>query len=160
MENFFLEIVNTYGTQILGAIFTALAGVVGLALKKLATKWINNEIKRTVARTVVQGVEQLYRHMNGEEKLAKALEAAAEMLQAEGITVTDLELRMLIEAAVGEFNDVFNTADIIMDGIDVDSLDDDQLRELLKQVGFAYADNMTREEMLAALDEAADQANT
>lgn len=160
MDNFFLEIVNTYGMEILGAIFTALAGVVGLALKKLATKWINNEIKRKVARTVVQGVEQLYRHLNGEEKLGKALEAAAEMLQAEGITVTDLELRMLIEAAVGEFNDVFTKHLQILDGIDVDSLDDNQLRELLKQVGFAYADKMTREEMLAALDEAAEQANT
>ena len=160
MDNFFLEIVNNYGAELLGAILTTLAGVVGLAIKKLATKWINNDIKRKVARTVVQGVEQLYQHLNGEEKLGKALEAAAEMLQAEGIIVTDLELRMLIEAAVGEFNEVFTKSLQILDGIDAESLDDDQLREVLKQCGFAYADNMTREEMLAALDETAVQANT
>ena len=41
-------------------------------------------------------------------KLQKALEAASEMLANKGITVTDIELRMLIEAAVGEFNDAFN----------------------------------------------------
>lgn len=105
---FFKEFVNAYGVQILYAILTALAGVVGMALKKAATKWVNTEVKRTVARTVVQGVEQLYKHLDGDAKLGKALEAAAEMLRAEGITVTDLELRMLIEAAVGEFNDAFN----------------------------------------------------
>lgn len=154
------EIINTYGMEIIGAILTALAGVVGLAVKKLATRYVNTEIKKSVARTVVQGVEQIYHTLGGPEKLAKALEAAAAMLAENGIYVTDLELRMLIEAAVGEFNDVFNSSAIAMDGIDVDSLDDDQLREVLKQVGFAYADKMTREEMLAALDEAADQANT
>ncbi len=154
------EIINAYGAEILGAILTALAGVVGLAVKKLATRYVNTEIKKSVARTVVQGVEQIYQTLGGPEKLAKALEAAAAMLAENGIYVTDMELRMLIEAAVGEFNDVFNSATIVMDGIDVDNLDDDQLREVLKQVGFAYADNMTRDEMLAALDEAADQANT
>lgn len=148
------EIINTYGMEIIGAILTALAGVVGLALKKLATKWINTEVKRTVARTVVQGVEQLYKDLDGAGKLKKALEASAEMLQAEGITVTDLELRMLIEAAVGEFNDVFNSVNILP-GIDAEDLTDDQLREVLKQMGFAYTDNMTREEMLAAMDETA-----
>jgi len=33
------------------------------------------------------------------------------MLASKNITITDIELRMLIEAAVGEFNDVFNTKD-------------------------------------------------
>lgn len=146
------EIINVYGAEILGAILTALAGVVGLALKKLATKYINTQVKKDVARTVVQAVEQLYKTLGGPEKLAKAMEAAAEMLLDNGITVTELELRMLIEAAVGEFNDIFNSA-VIMDGIDVESLDDDQLRELMKQLGFGYTENMTRQEMLDALDE-------
>ena len=106
---FFKEIVNTYGLEIIGTILTALAGTLALALKKLATKYINAKIMRDIARTVVQGVEQLYKDMSGEEKLGMALAAASEMLAAQGITVTDLELRMLLEAAVGEFNDVFHT---------------------------------------------------
>ena len=44
---------------------------------------------------------------------------------------------------------------LILDGIDVDSLDDNQLRSVLQQMGYAYTDGMTREQMLAALDEAA-----
>ena len=146
------EIINAYGMEILGAIFTALAGVVGLAVKKLATKWINTEVKQTVARTVVQGVEQLYKHLDGEAKLAKALEAAAEMLQAEGITVTDLELRMLIEAAVGEFSEVFYKGLHIEEGIAVEDMTDDQLRAVLEQMGAEVSDDCTREDMLLALD--------
>jgi hypothetical protein len=120
METIFLEIVNTYGMEILGAILTALAGVVGLAIKKLATRYVNTEIKKSVARTVVQGVEQIYRTLGGPEKLAKAMETAAAMLQENGIYTTDLELRMLIEAAVGEFNEVFSKPLEILEGIDVD----------------------------------------
>ena len=151
---FILEIINNYATEVIGVILTALAGVVAMAAKKLATKYINTKVKREIARTVVRGVEQLYKHLNGEEKLAKALEAAAEMLAAQGITVTDLELRMLLEDAVGEFNDVFNSA-IILDGIDVDDLDDDQLRELLLQMGKEPAEGATREELQAMLAEVA-----
>ena len=45
-------------------------------------------------------VNQLYYDLDGPEKLQKAIESASEMLAAKGITVTDLELRMLLEAAV------------------------------------------------------------
>lgn len=156
---FILEIINTYGMEIIGTILTALAGVLAMAVKNLATKYINTKVKREIARTVVRGVEQLYKHLNGEEKLGKALEAAAEMLVAQGITVTDLELRMLLEDAVGEFNDVFNSA-VILEGIDVDDLDDDQLREVAVQAGLSrtYVDGLNRDALLAALDTLADTA--
>lgn len=44
----------------------------------------------------------------------------------------------------------------IVEGIAVEDLTDDQLRSLLQQCGFTYTETMTREEMLAALDEATD----
>lgn len=101
-------IINTYGTEILGALLTALAGVLGMALKRLATQYVNTETKQAIARTVVQGVEQVYKDLHGQEKLDKAMEAAAAMLKENGITVTDLELRMLLESALAEFNRVFD----------------------------------------------------
>ena len=149
--DFIKEIINTYGLEIVGAILTALAGVVAMAAKNLATKYINTKVKRDIARTVVQAVEQIYKDLNGEEKLGIALEAAADMLATNGITVTDLELRMLLESAVGEFNDIFN-APTMLEGIDVDDLDDDQLREVLLQMGVEPAEGATREDMLLALE--------
>lgn len=103
----FEEFVNAYGAEILMAILTAVAGYIGLALKKLYTKYVNDKTKESVVKTVVQGVEQIYKDLHGEDKLAMAFEAATEMLSEKGITITDFELRMMIEAAVAEFNKAF-----------------------------------------------------
>ena len=99
--------ISEYGTTILYAVLTALAGYIGIFAKKLYTKYVNDKTKQAVAKTVVQAVEQIYKDLHGEEKLNKALEAASEMLAEKGITITDLEMRMLIEAAVAEFNNAF-----------------------------------------------------
>ena len=99
--------ISEYGTTILYAVLTALAGYIGIFAKKLYTKYVNDNTKQAVAKTVVQAVEQIYKDLHGEEKLNKALEAASEMLAEKGITITDLEMRMLIEAALAEFNKAF-----------------------------------------------------
>ena len=82
------------------------------AAKKLAAKHINEKIKKDVARTVVQFVEQVYKDLHGDEKLNAALAAFSEMLAEKGITITELEMRMLIEAAVGEFNEAFKKQEL------------------------------------------------
>ena len=113
------EIFMQYLTEIVSALLSAFAVWLGLELKKLAQKYVNTQTKKDVARTVVQAVEQIYKDLHGEEKLAKALEAASEILTEQGIHVTGLELRTLIEDAVGEFNGVFwadNTA-VVIDGV-------------------------------------------
>ncbi len=104
----FAEFINQYGMEILYAIITAIAGYIGIVAKDLFTKYINDKRKQAVAKTAVQFVEQVYKDMHGEEKLSQALSAASEMLSEKGIAVSDLELRVLIEAAVGEFNNAFN----------------------------------------------------
>lgn len=103
----FAEFINTYGVQIMYAIITAIAGYVGIVAKNLVTKYLNDKTKREVAKDAVKFVEQVFKNLHGEEKLNEALEAAAEMLAEKGITVTDLELRVLVEAAVAEFNKAF-----------------------------------------------------
>ena len=104
----FAQFISEYGTQILYLIFTAIAGYVGIVVKNIYQKYINDQTKKNVVKTVVQGIEQIYKDLHGEEKLNKALEATSEILHSKGITISEFELRMLIEAAVAEFNDVFN----------------------------------------------------
>jgi hypothetical protein len=104
----FAQFISEYGTQILYLIFTAIAGYVGIVVKNIYEKYINDQTKKNVVKTVVQGIEQLYKDLHGEEKLNKALEAASEILHEKGITITEFELQMLIEATVAEFNNVFN----------------------------------------------------
>lgn len=102
------EFIETYGVTILYTILTAIAGYVGIAVKNLYKKYINNKTKRDVARTCVRAIEQIYIDLHGPEKFNKCVEAASEMLAERGIHITDIELRMLIEAAVNEFNNGFN----------------------------------------------------
>lgn len=104
----FAEFIRLYGMQILYAIVIAIAGYIGVEIKKLCTKYINDKTKAAVARTVVKFVEQVYKDLHGEEKLNQAISAACQMLAEKGITVSELEMRVLIEAAVAEFNNNFN----------------------------------------------------
>jgi len=106
----FVEFINQYGMQILYVVITAIAGYFGMVFKKLATKYAHDKTKESVAKKAVQFVEQVYKELHGEEKFNAALAAATEMLAEKGITATDLELRVLIEAAVAEFNAAFNKA--------------------------------------------------
>lgn len=96
----FIEFIDAYGVTILYAIITAVFGWLGVRVKALAERYINTKEMQAVCKTVVDAVNQLYYDMDGPAKLEKALEAASEMLAEKGIHVTELELRMLLEAAV------------------------------------------------------------
>lgn len=109
-----INFLNEYG--ILSMVITAVVGAVGTALglffKRLYTNTIGDKIKldtvKEIARVVVKFVEQVYKDIHGEEKLEKALEAFAEMLNNKGITISDLEMRVYLESALAEFNEAFN----------------------------------------------------
>ena len=106
----FTQFISEYGTQIIYLILTTIAGYVGIVIKNIYEKYVNDQTKKDVVKTVVQGIEQIYKDLHGEDKLNKALEAASAMLIEKGITITEFELKMLIEATVAEFNDAFNKA--------------------------------------------------
>lgn len=107
MNTFFAEFINTYGMEILYAIITAIAGYVGIVVKNLYQKYVNDATKKAVVKTCVQAVEQIYTDLHGYDKYNKVVYSVSEMLTEKGIAITDIELKMLIEAAVGEFNEVF-----------------------------------------------------
>lgn len=109
--NFIQNFINNYGTEILYAIFTAIAGYLGIVVKNLYQKHVNDSTKKAVVKTCVQAVEQLYQDLHGEDKYNKVVESVTDMLNEKGITITDIEMKMLIEAAVGEFNKVFEDTD-------------------------------------------------
>lgn len=106
----FAEFINLYGMEILSTIVLAIVGYIGLAVKRLVTKYVNDKIKEKVAKNAVKFVEQVYKDLHGEEKLDEAIAAAVAMLAEKGITVTELEMRVLIEASVLEFNKAFEKA--------------------------------------------------
>ena len=109
----FAEFISEYGPTILYTLVTAIAGYVGIAIKNLYQKYIDDRTKEKVVATVVKAVKQLYSDLNGEEKLAKAIENISEMLEEKGIFVSELEIRMLIESAVLEIKEKTTEGEVI-----------------------------------------------
>lgn len=107
----FAQFISEYGTTILYTILTALFGYFGIVAKKYFDKWFETKEKKAVAKEVVQFTQQVYKALHGEEKLQMALDAMSQMMTEKGIHITELEMRVLIEAAVAEFNKAFENKD-------------------------------------------------
>lgn len=103
----FAEIINMYGAEILGSIFVALAGIFGMVVKNMVAKYLDTDTKRTLAKVVVQFVEQTYKELHGEEKLTAALNVFEELLAEKNIYASSVEMQVLLESAVAEFNKAF-----------------------------------------------------
>lgn len=99
------EFIAEYGMTILYTIVTAVAGYIGITIKSIYQNYVDDKTKEKVVKTVVKAVKQLYTDLSGDEKLQKAIENITEMLGEKGIIITELEIRMLIEAAVEEMKE-------------------------------------------------------
>ena len=104
-----LEIINLYGAEIIGTLLVTLFGIFGMVAKNLVAKYLDTDTKRTMAKIVVQFVEQTCKELHGEAKLDAALVAFADLLSEKKINASATEMRIMIEAAVAEFNEVFKT---------------------------------------------------
>ena len=102
-----LEFINQYGYMILYAALTAIAGFLGAQIKKRIDRVTADEAKRKAVETVVKAVEQMYQDLSGREKLEKAKENILAILQSKDIAISEVEMDMLIEACVAEFNLAF-----------------------------------------------------
>lgn len=98
------EMFSTYVLPVMAAALTALAGFLGTQLKALYRRWVDDKTKEAVVRTCVRAVEQLYHDLGGPEKLEKAREGVHQMLEEKGISISQLEMDLLIESIVAEFN--------------------------------------------------------
>ena len=103
MNEFMIEFVNMYGAQIVYALLSVAATAIGAWVGRLYKEKVNDETKRKVVKTCCTAVEQLYKDLNGEEKYQKACEGISAMLTEKGITITALEMQMLIEEVCYDF---------------------------------------------------------
>ena len=138
--------VYNFGIELIGLLMVTIAGCLGLAVRKCLNKWVkaqtdmlDEETKRTIARTAAAFVEQVWKTIHGADKLRKALEVAQEMLAKKGIPFDADEMMVLIEAAVAEFNDAFRKP--------LDSENANASRDNTEDVGASIVD--TVEEIMA-----------
>ena len=103
------EIINTYGAEIIGTVLVTLFGIFGMIFKQMVARYLDTDTKRAMAKVVVQFVEQTYKELHGEAKMAAAMDMLANLLNEKGINASVTEMKVLLEAAVAEFNEVFKT---------------------------------------------------
>lgn len=103
-----LETIQPYILEIIVAILTGIASFIGMKIKKVYEEHVNTKTKKDVVDTTVKYVEQVYKDIHGQEKLIKAKEKALEWLNEKGISISDTELEILIEASVNGFNNGLN----------------------------------------------------
>lgn len=99
-----MEIVRSYLIPAIVTLLAAFFGYIGTQIKKIYKEFVNTETKEKVVKTVVKAVEQIYKDLNGPERYDKAKENIVLMLNEKGLSITEIEMNMLIEACVSEFN--------------------------------------------------------
>ena len=97
----------SYGGEFVILIVTAIFGCLGFAVKKIYKNFVTDKQKEAIAKIAVMCVEQVWKTIHGPEKLEKALEYAETLLAKKGIKFDAEEMKILIEAAVAEFNKAF-----------------------------------------------------
>lgn len=84
----------------IASVIAVLFGVLGAKLKSIYDTKIKTDTAKIVVDDVVKFVQQVYKDLDGPEKLQKALTEASTILNEKGISISDTELDMLIESAV------------------------------------------------------------
>ena len=81
-------------------IVTAVASYVATKVKNTLERKANNEVAKQVIEDTVKYVQQVFKDLDGKDKLEKAVEKASDVLAEKGIAVSETEINMLIESAV------------------------------------------------------------
>lgn len=105
------EVLNQCLNIILPAIASVVAvifGIVGNKIKQVYDKKAEDATVKSVIDTTVRFVQQVYNNLNGPEKLQQATLKASALLNEKGISISETELNMLIEAAVYGLNEGIN----------------------------------------------------
>ena len=104
----FAEILHEYllpsAWTALVTLVSAVFAFIGAQLKKKYQEKIDSEEKRHAVETCVNAAEMVYKDLKGAEKLAKVKENIVEWLNLKGISISEIELDMMIEAAVTNLN--------------------------------------------------------
>lgn len=91
-------------------IVTAVMSYLGVKAKQRLDASEMEKTKKEVVEMCVKATEQLFKNYTSSEKYNECVKAATDMLEKKGISINDLELKYLIEAAIAEFNNAFENS--------------------------------------------------
>ena len=94
------EIVSTYLIPLLMTILTGVATWIGTKIKKVIEENAKNEKIKDIIYNVVRYTEQTSKELTSSEKFERAVEESTEWLNSKGITISEYELKIMIESKV------------------------------------------------------------
>ena len=104
--NELLQAVTPALLALLVAIIGYLAKIAGTQAERVANKYAIKaklEANKTIVDLSVKYVQQVFKDADGKTKYEEAKNKALEIMGEKGISITDAELNMLIEASVANF---------------------------------------------------------
>ncbi len=118
--NDIMDILMPSVISLLGTVVTVAVSIVTYKITKWGNDYINNQNtklttqqKQAVVKSTVAYVEQVFKDIDGAQKLEKAKDRILSLLQEQGITITDDEMQVLIESAVAGLKHGQNKAEEI-----------------------------------------------
>jgi hypothetical protein len=99
-----ISIIMPYAISGLAAVVAWVAGWLGKKIGAYIDSKSNSEQIRAIVSATVRYVEQIGKEMDAAQKLELAKEKAVEWANAKGVPVSEIEVEILIEAFVQEFN--------------------------------------------------------
>lgn len=104
--NEFLQAVQPALLALLVAIIGYLAKIAGTQVQRVSDKYAIKaklDANKTIVDLSVKYVQQVFKEADGETKYNEAKNKALQIMGEKGISITDAELNMLIEASVANF---------------------------------------------------------
>ena len=105
------ELISQLTSNIIQVVLVGVVTYVGVAFKNIEKKYVNTETKSIIVRNCVKCVEQIYKDLHGDKKKEKCEQQIVQLLYEKGITITQAELDIMIEAAVQEMNNKIKEGD-------------------------------------------------
>ena len=103
---------------VVSALGTILISLIGYVAKQVAdylrakTSSQDMEKKLKLAKAAVGAAEQVWQNVEGPERFEVAKDSFIDMLNDEGIKITERQVDVFLEAAVKEMNDAFNSTKV------------------------------------------------
>lgn len=100
MNNILIEFTKDYGLTIIHSIVMGVFSYIALDIKKVYKSHMQDKTKKEVVDKVCNYVNEIYPNSTGEDKLSIALTSTKEILKEKGITISDLELKVLLHNSI------------------------------------------------------------
>lgn len=105
------ELMNQLTSNVIQVVLVLVFTYIGVAFKNLNKKYVDTETKSVIVKNCVRCVEQIYTDLHGDEKKKQCEQQIVQLLYEKGITITQHELDVMIEAAVHEMNNIIKKGD-------------------------------------------------